>query len=112
MSVAQEIERKLADGLDLAHLEVVKESGNHNVPPGSETHFKVVAVADQFAGQRLLARHRRIHELLAAELAGAVHALSIHAYTGEEWRRRFGVAPLSPPCLGGGKRPDAVAQNQ
>lgn len=112
MSVAQEIERKLADGLDLAHLEVVNESGNHNVPPGSETHFKVVAVADEFAGQRLLARHRRIHELLAAELAGAVHALSIHAYTGEEWRRRFGAAPLSPPCLGGGKRPDAVAQSQ
>lgn len=103
MSVAEQIERKLAGGLDLAHLQVVNESGNHNVPPGSESHFKVTVVAEAFSGERLLARHRRIHGLLAAELAGAVHALSIHAYTPEEWRRRFGEAPLSPPCLGGGK---------
>ena len=104
MSVAASIERKLALGLDLAHLEVVNESGNHNVPPGAESHFKVVVVADQFAGERLLARHRRIHALLAEELAGEVHALAIHAYTAEEWRRRFGAAPLSPPCLGGKER--------
>lgn len=110
MSVAASIERKLALGLDLAHLEVVNESGNHNVPPGAESHFKVVVVADQFAGERLLARHRRIHALLAEELAGEVHALAVHAYTAEEWRRRFGAAPLSPPCLGGKKsaaQPDA-----
>ena len=79
------------------------ESGNHNVPPGSESHFKVVAVSEDFTAQRLLSRHRRINALLAEELAGPVHALSIHAYTPAEWRRRFGAAPLSPPCLGGGK---------
>ena len=104
MSVAASIERKLAQGLDLLHLEVVNESGNHNVPPGAESHFKVVAVAGEFDGSRLLERHRRIHALLEEELAGEVHALAIHAYTAEEWRRRFGSAPLSPPCLGGEKR--------
>lgn len=104
MSVAASIERKLAQGLDLLHLEVVNESGNHNVPPGAESHFKVVAVAGEFDGSRLLERHRRIHALLEEELAGEVHALAIHAYTAEEWRRRFGAAPLSPPCLGGEKR--------
>ena len=101
MSVAERIERKLASGLDLAHLEVVNESGNHNVPAGSESHFKVVLVAQAFGGERLLARHRRVNALLRDELANHIHALAIHAYTPDEWRTRFGAAPLSPPCLGG-----------
>ena len=104
MSVAERIERKLASGFDLAHLEVVNESGGHNVPAGSESHFKVVLVADAFGGERLLTRHRRVNALLREELANDIHALAIHAYTPEEWRKRFGAAPLSPPCLGGNRR--------
>lgn len=102
--VQETIERKLADRFDPAHLAVVNESGGHNVPAGSETHFKVVLVAEAFAGQRPLARHRLVNQTLAEELAGPVHALSIHTYTEPEWRARFGQAPLSPPCLGGKAR--------
>ena len=101
MSIAKRIERKLTEGLRPDHLQVVNESGSHNVPPGSESHFKVVAVAQIFEGMRLLSRHRRINALLAEELAGEVHALAIHAYSKDEWRKRFGDAPLSPPCMGG-----------
>ena len=97
----ERIERKLADALDPEHLEVVNESGAHNVPDGSETHFKVVIVAADFAGQRLLQRHRLVNQTLAEELAGGVHALAMHTYTAEEWRKRFGTTPMSPPCLGG-----------
>jgi BolA protein len=98
---------KLDARFELQHLEVVNESGGHNVPAGSESHFKVVLVADEFSGQRLIARHRAVNELLAAELAGGVHALALHTYTAQEWQDRFGGAPMSPPCLGGqdgGKR--------
>ena len=101
MNVQDTIQQKLADTFDLAHLEVVNESGGHNVPAGSETHFKVVLVSHAFDGLRLLARHRAVNDTLAAELAGGVHALAIHTYTPAEWRQRFGAAPLSPPCLGG-----------
>lgn len=104
MSVAERIEGKLASGLDLAHLEVVNESGGHNVPAGSESHFKVVLVSRAFVGERLLARHRRVNALLREELANSIHALAIHAYSPDEWRERFGAAPLSPPCLGGQQR--------
>ena len=104
----ERIERKLAAALQPVHLEVANESGGHNVPAGSETHFKVVVVADAFEGERLLARHRRVNEALAAELAGGVHALAIHTYTAHEWQKRFGDAPMSPPCLGG-QRADAPA---
>lgn len=95
------INEKLDRRFDLQHLDVVNESGNHNVPPGSETHFKVVMVSTEFEGTRLIARHRVVNDTLAEELAGGVHALALHTYTPEEWQARFGDAPMSPPCLGG-----------
>lgn len=96
------IEEKLGARFGPDRLEVLDESGNHNVPPGAESHFRVTVVSDGFSGQSLLARHRAINATLADELAGQVHALAIHAYTPEEWRARNGT-PESPPCLGGGK---------
>ena len=101
MSTQALIEEKLAAALPLDHLEVINESGNHNVPPGSETHFKVVLVSDAFDGEKLVARHRRVNGILKDELAGGVHALAIHTYTAPEWESKHGAAPMSPPCLGG-----------
>jgi len=101
LSIQDTINEKLDQRFDLKHLDVVNESGNHNVPPGSETHFKVVMVSTDFEGARLIARHRAVNEALADELAGGVHALALHTYTPQEWQDRFGNAPMSPPCLGG-----------
>ncbi len=101
MTIQDTIISKLDSRFAPDHLEVVNESGSHNVPTGSETHFKVVMVAAEFQGARLLARHRLVHATLADELAGGVHALALHTYTGAEWQQRFGDAPMSPPCLGG-----------
>ena len=101
---AERIESRLADHLELDHLEVLDESHNHSVPQGAESHFKVVAVSGDFDGQSRIARHRRINELLASEFDGGMHALAVHVYTLDEWRQRFGEAPLSPPCLGGSKQ--------
>jgi BolA protein len=48
-------------------------------------------------------RHRAVNAILAAELAGQVHALALHTMTPEEWFARGGAAPASPPCMGGSK---------
>lgn len=104
MRVQATIEQKLADALPLAHLEVVNESNNHNVPVGSESHFKVVLVSERFESEKLIARHRQVNEILKHELAHDIHALAIHTYTAEEWQKRHGEAPMSPPCLGGSAR--------
>ncbi|MEM7304845.1 MAG: BolA family protein [Pseudomonadota bacterium] len=85
------------------YLEVLNESNNHNVPPGSESHFKVTIVSDDFEGKMLVARHRIINQLLTDELEGPVHALSMHTYTPAEWQEKNGQSPKSPPCLGGSK---------
>ncbi|MEQ8859370.1 MAG: BolA/IbaG family iron-sulfur metabolism protein [Pseudomonadales bacterium] len=100
-TVQTAIESRLAERFALDHLEVINESSGHNVPAGSETHFKVVLVTDEFADRRPLARHRLVNEALREQLEGPVHALAIHTYTRAEWQQRFGAAPLSPPCLGG-----------
>lgn len=103
MTVQSTIEQKLAKGLNLLHMEVINESDQHNVPPGSESHFKLVLVSNDFADKMLIKRHRMVNDLLADELQGQIHALSMHTYTEDEWREKAGQAPMSPPCLGGGK---------
>ncbi len=100
------IEAALTAAFDLVHLEVRNESSSHNVPPGSETHFKVVLVGSPFEARRRIERHRAVNGVLKAELEGPVHALSVHAYTLAEWQARHGDAPLSPPCHGGEARSD------
>ena len=103
MTIEDDIINKLQSALNPQHLEVINESHMHNVPPGSESHFKVIAVSDQFEGLMLVARHRLINNALADELKGPVHALSLHTMTPEEWAEK-GEAPASPPCMGGGKK--------
>jgi len=101
MSIQDEITKKLTQSLKPQHLEVINESHMHNVPPGSESHFKVIAVTDEFTGKMLIARHRLINKILTEEL-GVIHALALHTMSPEEWAEKGG-APQSPPCMGGGK---------
>lgn len=107
MSVQERIEEKIAEGLEVLHLEVINESSQHNVPPGSESHFKVVVVSNDFAGKNLVTQHRMVYRLLGAELESQVHALALHTYTEQGWRDTQGAAPMSPPCLGGKSREPA-----
>ncbi len=98
MNVQQTIEAKLTEGLKPQHLEVVNESGSHNVPPGSESHFKVVLVCEAFEGMSLVSQHRMVYRLLSDELENKVHALALHTYSPSSWRS---ASPQSPQCLGG-----------
>ena len=100
-SRTEHIEAALRNALEPTHLEVVNESHMHSVAPGSETHFKVVVVAPAFEGMSLLARHRRINELLASEFTKGLHALSIHAFSPEQWAKAKDADLDSPECRGG-----------
>ena len=101
MSTQATIEKKITHSLSPMHLEVVNESHMHNVAPGSESHFKVTVVSEEFEGKMLVNRHRMVNELLAQELKGPVHALALHTMTPGEWFETGGESPDSPPCLGG-----------
>jgi BolA protein len=88
MPVAEAIEHKLKAGLAPVRLTVTDQShlhaGHAGARPGGETHFRVEIVSASFRGMTRVARQREVHRLLAAELSGPVHALSIAARTPEE----------------------------
>ena len=93
------ITEKLAGEFNAEVLQVTNESYMHSVPAGSESHFKVVLVTEQFAGKRQVQRHQAIYAVLAEELAGPIHALALHTYSCAEWAESQGQAPDSPKCL-------------
>ena len=68
----------------ITHCEVLNESSGHNVPVGSETHFKLVAVGDVFNQK-------------------GMHACSMHLFTPEEWEASSNV-PDSPDCANARKK--------
>lgn len=74
----------------------------HNVPRGSESHFKVTVVSERFAGLRPVARHRLVNQTLADELANHIHALAIHTYTTQEWQQMNQESPESQ-CVWGAR---------
>jgi BolA protein len=88
MRVHDLITRKLTEAFRPESLRIVDESHQHEGHaghrPGGESHFRVYIVAQAFAGKSRLERHRLVNGALAAELAGSVHALAIHAAAPDE----------------------------
>lgn len=105
MSIQAHIEQKLQLALSPLHLEVTNESHMHNVPDGSESHFKIFIVSDAFDGKMLIQRHRMVNQILENELK-QIHAMALHTLTADEWADK-GAAPESPPCMGGSKQQSA-----
>ncbi|KAE9466109.1 hypothetical protein RHGRI_022293 [Rhododendron griersonianum] len=83
MGVTKEVvESSLTSKLNPAHLEVIDTSG------GCGASFAVEIVSEQFAGKRLLERHRMVNTALAEEMK-EIHALSItKAVTPEQWKQQ------------------------
>jgi len=88
VSVAATIRQKLSERLAPTRLEVIDDSHRHAghaaARPGGETHFTVSVASSAFVGLALVARQRLVYQILAAELAGGVHALSLKTLTPEE----------------------------
>ncbi len=58
---------------------------------GTLDHYKVIVVAKEFEGLRLIQRHQLINEALKEPLTGPLHALSIEAHTPTEWANKTPV---------------------
>ena len=96
MSCYDSIINSLNDGLVVEKMYLENESSMHNVPLDSETHFKLVIVSDDFIEMTKVKRHQLIYQALF-ETMKKIHALSIQAFTVEEFDRN----PLilsSPDC--------------
>jgi len=94
------IHTKLSAAFLPTHLEIINESHRHAMR-ASDSHFHITLVSNAFVGQTLLARHRAVNQVLADELAGSVHALTLNTLTPEEWAAKGGMVDASPKCKGG-----------
>jgi len=83
MQTKDVITQKLTEAFAPEDLSVLDESDQHQGHAGhrlgGETHYRVYIVSEAFRGKSRIDRHRMINSALAAELAGGVHALAIHA---------------------------------
>jgi acid stress-induced BolA-like protein IbaG/YrbA len=73
---ADEVTRLIEAGLPGAQVRVATED---------DTHFTAVIVSDRFEGARSIKRHQQIYATLGARMGREIHALSIEAYTPQEW---------------------------
>lgn len=75
---AQEIEAKLRDAIDLEDIQV-KTDGSH---------VEVIAVSNAFSELSRVKQQQLIYAPLSDVIAdGSIHAVTIKAYTPEQWRR-------------------------
>ena len=102
MSIKSSIENKLSQNLTPIFLKVENESHMHNVPVGSQTHFRIEIVSNHFEQKSLLLRHRIINEIISEEIS-KIRACSLHTLTESEWNKKNGETESSPKCAGGSK---------
>lgn len=100
MSLEEAITQLLTTELSPDFIEVDNESHLHSSGKGGSSHFKVTVVSDAFEGIGLVARHRKVQQVVAPVTGGVVHALGIHTYTPDEWQDRGYEIPESPTCAG------------
>lgn len=79
--IAESLEAKLTRALAPSRLVIEDDSARHaghgGSRPGGESHFNVSIDSAAFEGLRPVERQRLVHRILAEELAGPVHALSL-----------------------------------
>ncbi len=85
MSVRERMETKLREALAPESLDIIDEShlhkGHVGARPEGETHFRAIIVAQAFEGLDRVARQKKVYQILADELAGPVHALTLRLST-------------------------------
>ena len=81
--VAEQMKARLEAAFAPSRLEIVDDSEKHaghaGHREGGESHFTVTIESEAFAGLGRVERQRRINKVLAEDLAGPVHALSLRA---------------------------------
>lgn len=73
---AEEIKALIENGIEGAEVRIFTDDN---------THFAALVVASAFTGKRSIARHQLVYQCLGSLMGNEIHAMSIRAYTPEEW---------------------------
>lgn len=63
---------------------------------GTQDHYKVIIISNDFDGKNLVKRHQLVNAALAEPLKGPLHALTIEALTPKELKERESAANQEP----------------
>jgi acid stress-induced BolA-like protein IbaG/YrbA len=75
----QQVAALIRQQLPEAHIDVRSDDN---------THYAALLVSTAFEGLRPLARHQLIYRALGERMGREIHALSIEAFTPQEWQAR------------------------
>ena len=82
-----EMRSRLENAMELIHFEVKDFTGrhlNHKLHEGG-FHLEVIIVSNDFEGQNLVQRHRKVYEAMGELMKHEIHALRMKTHTPAEW---------------------------
>ncbi len=88
MNRVEMIREKLTASLSPESLEIIDRSQEHAGHEGAKAgggHFDIIIVTEVFNDMNTVQRHRAIYDALGDAMKSEIHALSIRAYTPEEF---------------------------
>ena len=87
MNRIEEMQKRLAV-LHPTQIDIVDESAQHAGHAGARGgggHYRLVIISEAFRGMNSVGRHREIYKALGDMMSDQIHALSISAFTPEEF---------------------------
>lgn len=85
------MEKTLIEKFNPIKLEIINDSNKHSVREGSETHFRVYIVSENFKNKTKVHTHQEIYKLFTNEMGekhlNKLHSISIYSYTPEEYEK-------------------------
>ena len=86
-----QIEEILKSAFKACHVEITDASDQHATHAEAQQsgggHYRLLIVSKIFEGKSLLARHRLVYQALKKKLEKEIHALSVQAYSLQEYER-------------------------
>lgn len=84
----EKIQQRLHAALNPTHIQIHDDSQSHAGHAGAQSgggHFYATIVSEAFAGRRSIQRHQMVYAALGEMMQAEIHALSIKAYTPDEF---------------------------
>jgi len=90
MAIENVMKTRLEGAMELYHFEVKDFTGrhlNHKLNDGG-FHLEAIIVSNDFEGDNLIQRHRRVYEAIGELMNHEIHALSMKTFTSTEWEAK------------------------
>jgi BolA protein len=90
MAIESVMKARLESAMELYHFEVKDFTGrhlNHKLHDGG-FHLEAIIVSNDFEGDNLIQRHRKVYDAMGELMNHEIHALSMKTFTSTEWETK------------------------